>query len=35
VTPQLAELGVEVINCTPGSALGCFPFEDLGVALGN
>ncbi len=24
----LAARGVEVINCTPGSALDCFPFED-------
>lgn len=23
--PQLAKLGVEVVNCTPGSALRCFP----------
>lgn len=23
--PQLRKLGVEVVNCTPGSALRCFP----------
>lgn len=31
--PRLKELGLEVINCTPGSALDCFPFQDLEVAL--
>lgn len=25
--PELSRRGVEVINCTPGSALKCFPFE--------
>lgn len=30
---ELAARGVEVINCTPGSALGCFPFMDLEDAL--
>lgn len=25
--------GTEIINCTPGSALKCFPFVDLGEAL--
>lgn len=29
----LAELGVEVLNCTPDSALGCFPKRELGEVL--
>lgn len=29
----LAERGVEVLNCTPGSALTCFPFRSLEDAL--
>jgi hypothetical protein len=27
--PDLEKSGVEVINCTPGSALDCFPIADL------
>lgn len=27
--PDLQRLGVEVINCTPGSAIECFPFAKL------
>lgn len=29
----LVERGVEVLNCTPGSALRCFPFADLAEVL--
>lgn len=29
----LAERGIEVLNCTPGSALRCFPMADLAEAL--
>lgn len=29
----LAERGIEVLNCTPGSALRCFPFADLAEVL--
>jgi hypothetical protein len=25
----LRDLGIEVLNCTPGSALDCFPMADL------
>lgn len=28
LAPELAKRGVDVINCTPGSALQCFRFED-------
>lgn len=31
--PEFVRRGVEVINCTPGSALTCFPFVDLKEAL--
>lgn len=31
--PDLARAGVEVINCTQGSALRCFPMADLEDAL--
>lgn len=31
--PQLAKLGVEVLNCTPGSAITCFPKGDLASLL--
>lgn len=31
--PQLARLGVEVINCSIGSKLTCFPIMPLGEAL--
>jgi len=31
--PQLAALGVEVINCTPDSAIDCFPRSRIGLAL--
>lgn len=27
--PDLVRAGVEVVNCTPGSALACLPFADL------
>lgn len=27
--PDLAKAGVEVLNCTPGSALTCFPTANL------
>lgn len=27
--PQLAKLKVRVINCTPGSAIDCFPFSTI------
>lgn len=27
--PQLKKMGIEVVNCTPGSALRCFPMGDL------
>lgn len=29
ITPPLRALGVRVVNCTPGSALKCFEFDDL------
>lgn len=31
--PDLKRLGVDVINCTPGSALTCFPSAELGDVL--
>ncbi len=31
--PELARLGVEVVNCTPGSALTVFPFQSIDEAL--
>lgn len=31
--PQLKRLGVQVINCTPGSALECFEKRSLGDVL--
>jgi hypothetical protein len=31
--PLVKQLGVEVFNCTPGSALKCFPIEPLEVTL--
>lgn len=31
--PQLNKLGVEVINCSPDSSIGCFKREDVGKAL--
>lgn len=31
--PDLARAGVEVINCTPGSALTCFPMKRLEEVL--
>lgn len=31
LAPQLSRRGVEVINCTPGSALSCFPFQPQAV----
>lgn len=33
IAPYYASAGVDVINCTPGSALDCFPFADLEGAL--
>lgn len=33
--PQLFKLGVEVINCTPGSAIDCFPRSRIGAVLGT
>lgn len=33
--PDLNRAGVEVINCTPGSALDCFPMMNLEEALSN
>lgn len=35
LAPLLPELGVEVINCTPDSALTCFPMMRLDDALWN
>lgn len=31
--PQFKKRGIEIINCTPGSALKCFPFMSLKEAL--
>lgn len=31
----LRALGIEIINCTPGSMLRCFPMQSLRQALGN
>jgi hypothetical protein len=31
--PQLKRRGVEVINCTPDSAIKCFPYQELSCAL--
>lgn len=28
--PDIARSGVRVVNCTPGSALACFPYRDIG-----
>lgn len=28
--PEIARAGVRVVNCTPGSALACFPYRDIG-----
>jgi hypothetical protein len=28
LAPELKKRGVEVVNCTPGSALKCFPFQE-------
>lgn len=33
LAPELAKRGVEVLNCTPGSALKCFPAVSLDAAL--
>lgn len=33
LAPELAKRGVTVLNCTPDSALRCFPFADLGESL--
>jgi hypothetical protein len=32
LAPYLKGRGVAVVNCTPGSALSCFPFEDAASA---
>jgi hypothetical protein len=32
-TIKPAEYGIEIINCTPGSAMDCFPFGDLNEAI--
>jgi hypothetical protein len=32
-TIRPAEYGIEIINCTPGSALRCFPFMEIDRAL--
>lgn len=34
-SPQLEQLGVEVINCTPDSAIDCFPRSRIGLQLGT
>ena len=31
--PAIAARGVQVVNCSPGSALTCFPIADLAAAL--
>lgn len=31
--PQLKQMGIEVVNCTPGSALTCFPIKRLEEVL--
>jgi hypothetical protein len=31
--PQLAKLGVEVVNCTPDSAIRCFRFSTIEAEL--
>jgi hypothetical protein len=31
--PAAAERGIEILNCTPGSALTCFPMADIEGAL--
>lgn len=33
--PQLEQLGVRVINCTPDSAIDCFPRSRIGLQLGT
>lgn len=33
VAPEYSKRGIEVLNCTPGSALKCFPMADLEEAL--
>lgn len=35
LAPELAARGIEVLNCTPGSALRCFPAADLHQVLGQ
>lgn len=32
--PQFAKRGMEVVNCTPGSEIKCFPAKTLGECLG-
>lgn len=32
-TIRPADYGIDIINCTPGSAMTCFPFGDLGAIL--
>lgn len=33
LAPELARRGIEVLNCSPGSLLRCFPMADLSEAL--
>jgi hypothetical protein len=35
LAPELKRRGVEVVNCTPGSKLKCFPFADLADVLSS
>lgn len=35
MVPQLQKWGVEVLNCTPGSAIQCFPRADLASLLAS
>ncbi len=35
LAPILESMGVEVLNCTPGSALHCFRHVELETALEN
>lgn len=35
MVPDLRERGIEVINCSPGSAIDAFPMGDLGNELGH
>lgn len=35
LAPELVKRGISVVNCTPGSALDCFPIMALADALGG